>query len=388
MSQNLIDRSPDLKRLQNEGYALEIRSGHAIVSDIPYVNSKKEVKRGALVSTLKLIGDVTAAPKGSNNEHVMHFVGEHPCNADGSVISSIVHQSTKQNLGDGITIDHSFSNKPKNGYNDYYEKFTNYINIIKAPVHVFDSSASPQVFKPIPSTDESVFRYTDSNTSRANIGAITAKISGIKIGIVGLGGTGSYVLDFIAKTSVAEIHLFDGDVFYQHNAFRAPGAPSIDDLRRQDLKVKYLSDIYSKMHKHIFEHPVLIGRTGLDCLLELDFVFLCIDSGPDKKVIIDALVDRGIPFIDTGIGVEVADTSLFGNTRITYVALGSGDGWEKRISYVDTHGDLYASNVQIAELNSLCASLAIIRWKKHYGIYIDQNPSNYVYYDIGMSDIV
>ena len=385
MSQNLINRSPDLKRLQDEGYALEIRSGHAIVSDIPYVNSKREVKWGVLVSTLKLIGDVTAAPKGSNNEHVMYFIGEHPCNADGSLISSIVHESRKLNLGDGITIDHSFSNKPPNGYADYYEKFTNYINIIKAPVHIFDPIASPRVFKPIPSADESVFWYTDSNTSRANIGAITAKISGIKIGIVGLGGTGSYVLDFIAKTPVAEIHLFDDDVFYQHNAFRAPGAPSIDDLRRKDPKVKYLSDIYSKMHKHIFEHPVLIGSAGLDCLLDLDFVFLCIDSGPEKKVIIDALVDHGVPFIDTGIGVEIADNSLFGNARITYVVHGSGDGWKKRISFEDTHRDLYASNIQIAELNSLCASLAVIKWKKHYSMYIDQNPSGYIYYDIGMS---
>jgi hypothetical protein len=31
-------------------------------------------------------------------------------------------------------------------------------------------------------------------------------------------------LDFVAKTPVEEIHLFDSDVFLQHNAFRAPGA--------------------------------------------------------------------------------------------------------------------------------------------------------------------
>jgi tRNA A37 threonylcarbamoyladenosine dehydratase len=51
------------------------------------------------------------------------------------------------------------------------------------------------------------------------------------------GGTGSYVLDFVAKTPVKEIHLFDGDIFDQHNAFRAPGAPSGEELEQRLKKV-------------------------------------------------------------------------------------------------------------------------------------------------------
>jgi len=38
-------------------------------------------------------------------------------------------------------------------------------------------------------------------------------------------------LDFIAKTPVREIRIIDGDEFLQHNAFRAPGAPTLDELR-------------------------------------------------------------------------------------------------------------------------------------------------------------
>ena len=53
---------------------------------------------------------------------------------------------------------------------------------------------------------------------------------------MGLGGTGSYVLDLVAKTPVWEIHLFDGDAFLQHNAFRSPGAPSLDELEAQPPK--------------------------------------------------------------------------------------------------------------------------------------------------------
>ena len=71
-----------------------------------------------------------------------------------------------------------------------------------------------------------MFLYEDTASSRADIVTINSKLKSLRIGIVGLGGTGSYVLDFVAKTPVKEIHLFDGDTFDQHNAFRAPGAAS------------------------------------------------------------------------------------------------------------------------------------------------------------------
>jgi hypothetical protein len=31
----------------------------------------------------------------------------------------------------------------------------------------------------------------------------------------------------------------------------------------------------------------------------------------------------------------------------------------------------YAHNIQVAELNALNASLAVVRWKKHFGFYND-----------------
>ena len=58
------------------------------------------------------------------------------------------------------------------------------------------------------------------------------RLAGDRIGIVGLGGTGSYILDYVSKTRVVEIHLFDGDGYQQHNAFRAPGATTRRNWRR------------------------------------------------------------------------------------------------------------------------------------------------------------
>ena len=251
MLQQQINRSVDLKQLRDEGYEIEVKGGHLIVHHIPYVNSNREVKLGKLISPLSLNNDVTIKP----DNHVISFMGEHPCNNDGTIITAIQHSTLNQQLFDGIVLNHSFSNRPPNGYDNYHHKLTQYAEIISAPAKSIDPSVSSKTFKVIEeSEEESVFNYTDTNSSRANIFQINAKFKGQRVGIIGLGGTGSYVLDCVAKTPVDEILLFDGDVFLQHNAFRSPGAPSIETLNEQQKKVDYFTSIYSKMRRGIIHH--------------------------------------------------------------------------------------------------------------------------------------
>jgi len=182
MSQQLINRSPDLKRLQDEGYEVEIRSGHLLMKNVPHLNSKKEVRRGTLVTTLTLAGDKTTTP----DDHQAHFLGEVPCNEDGTPNGKILNQSGKRSLGPGVEIEHSFSAKPKtNGgrYLDYYEKMTTYAAILGGPAQVFEASANAKTFAVIPSEKESVFKYIDTASSRAGIGAVSAKLQGGRTGI-------------------------------------------------------------------------------------------------------------------------------------------------------------------------------------------------------------
>ena len=58
----------------------------------------------------------------------------------------------------------------------------------------------------------------------------------------------------MAKTPVNEIHLYDGDTFSNHNAFRSPGAASLEELKARPLKVTYFRDAYSKMHRRVIAH--------------------------------------------------------------------------------------------------------------------------------------
>src|SRR6266852_3380291 len=103
MSRQLISRSWDLQKLQNDGYEVEIRSGFVLVKGVPYVNSDKEVQRGTLVAKLVLAGDKTTRP----DDHVAYFAGEHPCNVDGTEIAGIKHGSATRAIAEGVVVDHS-----------------------------------------------------------------------------------------------------------------------------------------------------------------------------------------------------------------------------------------------------------------------------------------
>lgn len=370
MSNALISLSPDLQRLQLEGYEVEIRSNHLLVNNVPYVNSNREVARASLVSNLCLAGDRTTKPE----PHVAYFTGEQPCNIDGKEIAQIVHASQLTNLAPGIVVQRSFSNKPPNGYVDYYEKMTRYVEIISAPAQAIQPGVTARTYQAVESPEgEGVFNYLDTASGRAGIEAVSAKLSMGRVAVVGLGGTGSYVLDFLAKTSVKEIHLYDADLFLQHNAFRAPSAATLEELQSQPTKVAYHQAKYSKMHRGIHAHPVNIGTTNIAELLVCNFVFLCMDSGPAKRLIVEALQAHGIPFVDTGIGTELLEDKLelWAICRVTTSTPAKMDHVPRRVSFADAADDDYQRNIQIAELNAFCAVMAVIKWKKYCGFYQD-----------------
>ena len=385
MYQKLINHSLDLKRLQDEGYEIEIQNGFLLVHHIPYVNSKREIQYGILASQLCLSGNQTTKP----SNHVIFFKGEHPCDKNGNRIQAISHNSTNQVLFGNFMVNHSFSNKPANGYSDYFEKISTYAEIIAAPAKSIDASVSEKTFKVITDTDgESVFTYIDSNSSRANIYSISEKLKNQKIGIVGLGGTGAYVLDFISKCPVKEIHLFDGDVFLQHNAFRSPGAATVDILSRQLKKVHYYKEIYSNVYKNINASDNFITEENLSLFDELTCVFICVDRGRIKKAIMDYLLQRGIMFIDVGIGINKVDDMLIGTIRVTSATKSKNDHLERRVPLSDDKDDEYNTNIQIAELNALNASLAVIKWKKSCGFYNDLENEHHTTYSINVSQLL
>lgn len=386
MSQRLISRSADLCRLQQEGYEVQVSaSGHLVLGHVPYVTETREVRCGRLFSGLEMAGDVTVAP----TDHVAYFDGVTPCDHDGRPLERIIHSYSPQVFGPDLEAQLSFSSKPSQGYADYFEKMTTYIRLLAGPAQALDPGATAQTFPVVESGDEpSVFRYLDTASGRAGISELTARLQGVRLAIVGLGGTGSYLLDLVAKTPVHEIHLFDGDDFLQHNAFRAPGAASVEQLRERRKKTDHMVRVYDAMRIGVVSHPYRVDETNVTELDGMDFVFLAVDDGPAKRVLVQRLEAAERPFIDVGMGVWHGEGGLGGTLRVTTSTPDYRDS-RRRMSFgAADEPDQYDTNIQIADLNALNATLAVIRWKKLCGFYADLEREHCSMYEIDGNNII
>lgn len=384
MSPKQAALNPDLKRLLDEGYEVDFQNGYLLVRSIPYVDAARSVRTGILVTDLNENVGELLLPK----DHQVWFAGEFPCHHTGAPIEAIRHTSDRLVLWDGFQVDHRFSNKPHGltNYPDYYSKIKNYAQIICSEAQVIDPTAYPRTFKVLGSVDEnSVFRYRDSASSRANIFAVSAKLATAKIAIIGLGGTGAYVLDLLAKTPIRQIHLFDGDLFLQHNAFRAPGAASIEILGRKLTKVDYYARLYDAMHRGIVPHGEYVTVENLDQLGAYDFVFLSVDKGSVRKLISDFLRQKSVPFVDAGMGLMMGPDAdnLLGTCRVTLSTATKTDHFPIHVPLDDDPlDDIYGTNIQVADMNALCATLAVIKWKQFCGFYQDLSQVHHTTFSI------
>ncbi len=380
MSRALFSLNPDLARLRSEGYFMRIQGSFLVMLEVPYVDAQRQVRFGTLVSALDLAGDRTREPE----THVLTWDGDFPCNADGTPLQGISHAAPNTDLGHGLTARYSFSSKPSDlGYADYYAKMATYATIVSGPAAVLQPGISPRVFRSGEEENEvSVFNYLDTASSRVGIGALASKLEKEVVAIIGLGGTGGYILDFVAKTPVKQIRLFDGDDFLSHNAFRAPGAPSLDLLRDAPKKVDYLKGIYQRMHRSIEAHPVEMNADTLGLLDGITFAFLSMDAGEKKRAVVAKLEALGVAFIDVGMGLELTNGSLGGILRVTTSTPTKREHVHHgRISFAGGGGqDVYASNIQVADLNALNACLAVIKWKKLRGFYRDLEQEHHSTY--------
>ena len=388
MSARPIAPSPALARLIDEGYEVEVRAAHLLVHSVPYVTAARVVQRGTLVCTYIESGGVLQPP----DNHQVWFTGEYPCLASGARLSALENEHNRQALFDGCTIQHRFSNKPEglSNFVDHYQKMVHYVTILSDQARVLDPSADARTGRiVIAAPDDSVHRYADTASARAEILGLAPRLRQ-KVAIVGLGGTGAYVLDQLTKTHAAEIHLFDGDLFLQHNAFRAPGAATFEELKAGLSKVAYFQARYVHMHRHIHAHEYFIDEGNVSELGAFDFVFVCVDRGAARRLICDFLMAAGIPFIDVGMSIEIVPESqtLVGTCRTTLVTPTTREHVSQFVPLSDDDSNpLYRSNIQVADLNALNAMLAVIKWKQLFGFYHDDFGSHHVTYSISSQSL-
>lgn len=387
MYQKLASHNDDIRRLVEKGYAVGFDSSYLIIRDIPYLDSQRNLQNGAFVAKLVFTDQVHVVQE----DHQVFFAGSAPCNVDGSLITNMNDRATGLALGPGasdIVVQRQLSNKPtKNGvlagFADFFDKIESYAGIISGPATEL-YGATPYTFRATRDEREgSVFKFNDTLTSRAEITELSSKFSDEVVAIIGLGGTGAYVLDFLVKAPVREIRGFDVDAYHVHNAYRSPGKLEERDFQRSK------AEVYQERYEN-FRHGLKLQAKFVDVesyedLRGVTFAFVCVDKGSSRAAIFNVLTSLGIPFIDVGMGLNRKTGLLNGMLRATlYDIKHASDVFKLGLSELsDPPENLYRTNIQIGELNALNAALAVIKYKQVKGFYHEEAPTFHTLFEVG-----
>lgn len=386
MPENQTDLSPSVRKLQDEQYRVRLLEQYIIVENVPYVNESREIARGAIISPYH-----NKDGKEVFGDHTVWFTGSIPHTNDGKSLRDVLIADTNAQIIAGEKVLCRFSNKSKKKdmLANIYNKLTHYTKKLEKYAKAIDPnlSATGSGFLKV-QEDETVFLYPNTAIAREGLDAYEDKLKLGKVCIIGLGGTGSYILDAIAKTPVQEIHLFDDDIIDIATAYRMPGALTVEQVELEMKKTEYLKDTYCKMRTGIESHPVKVSEENISVLDGFDFVFISIDDGPSRKIIADRLVERNIPFIDVGLGVDKIheDVSMISRVRATLIDSNSSSLIQTLPTAADNE-DLIYENIQVVELNALNAMLAVIMYKQKIGFYSNETDAKRLRYTLAWQKI-
>lgn len=141
------------------------------------------------------------------------------------------------------------------------------------------------------------------------------------------------------------------------------------------------------MRRGIIEHDYYIDESTVDELREMDLVFIAIDNGRARKLIVEKLEEFGVGFIDVGMGVKEKAGALVGLVRTTTSTNEHRSRGKLPFGGSDEEDD-YTRNIQIADLNALNAVYAVIRWKKIVGFYGDIDREHQSLYTINGNYVI
>ncbi len=372
--------SPDVQRLVDAGHTVNIDGQYLIVDNVPYVSAAGVISYAAIISAYQEKDGIAQV----SGDHTVWFTGSVPCTPQGESLAHVMVADTNQTLvaGRQALCRLSYKSERTDTLDNFYNKMTHYVRKLHSYVSVISPTTSATAKGSISVRQErSVFFYPNAAIARAGLDAYEDKLKVAKVAIIGLGGTGSYILDALAKTPVEQIHLYDDDIIEPATVYRMPGALNIEQAYQQMRKTDHLREVYSRMRTGIESHPMRIDQGNVHALDDCKFVFIAVDHGPSRGLIARHLADRNIPFIDVGMGVDKVpeDTKLLARVRVTAI-----DSETKpivnRLPVADDQEDAVYNNIQVAELNAMNAMLAIIRYKQKIGFYSEEIAVNTLHY--------
>ncbi len=146
-----------------------------------------------------------------------------------------------------------------------------------------------------------------------------AKLSNSKVGIVGVGGTGSAVAEQLARLGVRDLVLIDPDDFEPTNLTRIHESKYADaypkkkreKVAKVDIVAERLKEIYPKIRITLNKNSV-VQSEACGLLLDRDVIFCCTDDYWGRAVLNQVAHQYLIPVINMGVRIDSINGEITG----------------------------------------------------------------------------
>lgn len=206
-------------------------------------------------------------------------------------------------------------------------------------------------------------------------------LSRLRVGVVGLGGTGSQVLQQLAHLGVRDFCLVDDDRIDLTNLPRLAGATWRDALlktRKTRVARRLIRSLGGRAR--IRSLGGLRSVAALLALRKVDIVIGCVDNDGARLVLSELAAAHLVPYLDVGVGIEpMGDRASLGGRVSFYLPGGPCLACADEIDFAEAAEDLESEvlrGVRVARgyardrgvepalmpLNTVCVGLAMIEF--------------------------
>jgi hypothetical protein len=128
----------------------------------------------------------------------------------------------------------------------------------------------------------------------------------LRVGVVGCSGTGSWVVEMLARLGVGNLVLVDPDVIERRNLNRIVNSAA-DDAAKRRLKVELLREAVIAMGQgtqvEVFPQD-LLNVDVVQTLATCDLLFGCVDSADGRDLLNRIATFYLVPLIDVGVRID------------------------------------------------------------------------------------
>ncbi|OIT12634.1 hypothetical protein BL243_23085 [Ralstonia solanacearum] len=126
----------------------------------------------------------------------------------------------------------------------------------------------------------------------------------LRVGIVGVGGTGSAVAEQLCRLGVGHLRLFDGDSFAGTNVNRVYGTKLGDeDQPKAELAKKHLTSIGLGTAVEVVPQHITY-EAAAEALRDCDLIFGCTDKELPRAILVQLAMRYSIPVFDLGVLID------------------------------------------------------------------------------------